>query len=1091
MYSAQCLADLIYTCPDSGHVITHNCSLGSGVHVSYCPRPAAACARLAMETAELSYPSDCEVKRYTADYTVCACKVHPATSGRRSLTDTTESEVLDAVGATDMIASTVFIASDFADTFSAADDLNSANIKSVVVVVVMLGVVWVSGLGAVLYEWTAAMRDKPKDKHSAESEALQSTLTYVDSVIPKVFERRVSLWRRLAVEVAEHHVLFEMATAGKPKERREAIYRCLTALTLMLFLTAVFFDISNPGDDGSCVAYGTAEACVRRRSPFDQSQTYCVWSDDGAGGTAQCAFNSQRMSNKALFYMTVLTTMLTSVAAIPIDYLFGTLKAPTALSLEGSKVSTVVSSVVSGVRRVSNVGLDGVRRASNAGIAMMNPQRVAPEPSPAVTSTVLSYWSGLFSTHGMAATRELPEEVTEVGDAARASITIVSKNATALALGYEGSTRALRTRSMRLSQRGSGSRETSPKHDGKTRPAEFTFAEEDAVDASLLSDVIHQRLLMNSAAETTRVYDAQWGVLTTGDGGYCILPAAATAIEGAVQDSTEEASRLNKLLTNYSIQHAGLEILHMFMLDLLGRNTTAAKVFKEKFGEEFGHSRVVVLFQKYVAAAILVGTNAFFIYFVVLKGFTKGVAWQYQYLVCCLVQMAVDLLLFETVECAWLNFLVPQYVHDEVVSAAEKLRSLTKRMAHQHGDIEEAHSSAVAKFFLNAPAHLFVSVKVAQSLPQLLESMIVSSYRHHLPGEICKTWSHCAVREDNQAVAQRSMWLRFPRWALRGLALALQGFITVPYAYQKVGLRFAQPVVYSGLALVFYTIVVNPVALALLSLAAAAGAAYAARRWWIASAAANSAMAAVGPDSGDMSVDAAFIESDHSSAEDGDETMTEDDNSVVVSSEDSEDDDGGVDSFDAWGVEHYLSDDSGERSDKSNEDHESPAQSPSHSYTHSDEAGFSALEEEDQAVEAPQGLQLSGDEDSSDDLSMDFSADEGAKDWLHSQLLEAVTGTGSSSADMTGSYFGSEGGSENGEDVQEAWDSAPHSEGSIQDEETWDSAHTAVAEADTIVDTVTRAVTGTCGGAEQSAADASSAEEQEDSSSAEEDDWEN
>jgi hypothetical protein len=55
-------------------------------------------------------------------------------------------------------------------------------------------------------------------------------------------------------------------------------------------------------------------------------------------------------------------------------------------------------------------------------------------------------------------------------------------------------------------------------------------------------------------------------------------------------------------------------------------------VFKEKFGEEFEHSRVVVRAQKYMAGAVLVGLNAFFIYYILLKGFQEGLKWQYQYL---------------------------------------------------------------------------------------------------------------------------------------------------------------------------------------------------------------------------------------------------------------------------------------------------------------------------------------------------------------------------------------------------------------------------------------------------------------------------
>merc|ERR1712091_644436 len=99
----------------------------------------------------------------------------------------------------------------------------------------------------------------------------------------------------------------------------------------------------------------------------------------------------------------------------------------------------------------------------------------------------------------------------------------------------------------------------------------------------------------------------------------------------------------------------------------------------------------------------------------------------------------------------------PQYVRKDVLEATLVLRDLVTDIAgpSNGGDIEEQHTTqTVSKFFLNAPAHLFVSVKIAKAMPQLLESVIVSSYRHHLPGKISNTWPHSAV--DNNAEGDNS-----------------------------------------------------------------------------------------------------------------------------------------------------------------------------------------------------------------------------------------------------------------------------------------------------------------------------------------------
>jgi hypothetical protein len=869
-----------YRCPDSGHVIRHNCSEGAGVHVSYCPQPTAACAMLALETAEITTPSTCTVLNSTASHTTCRCTV--STGGparkRRSLA-TTEQQILDDTGATDMLATTVYIASDFADTFNSAGALNHATLSSVLVVVLLLGSVWVAGLSVLAVEWGANWWNPAKEKNAKQSDGVRSILAYVDSIIPKVFERGTSSVRRLVTEVAQHHVLFEIVTADTPAERWFLMMQALTELTLLFFLTAAFFDISQPGDDGTCPHYTAKVSCLERVCPFDYSQTYCTWvgaNIDGAEG--ECLYNNQDMSTKALFYMTVLTTVISSIVSVPIDYQFATLKAPTALSLEGSKVSAVVDTVVSGARRVSN-----------AGLVFFEPARVAPTPSPAVSPTSESSRGRSFlfmqAGDGVVANREIPASIAEVSAAARGSMEIVGRNASTLALGAEGASRALRSRSTRIARR-STTAASSPsnslnKRDGAgvrlAEPTVLTTAgTNDADDGAvlLMQDIVHQRLLMNSSAKETKIYDEQWGVLSDGADTFTIHPEPADCIDAAVRESTKEASRMDRALGNYSLQHAGLEMLHLFMLDLLGRKTIAAKIFREKFGEEFGHSRVVVDKQKYVAAAALLALNAFFIYFVMIKGVQKGRDWQVQYVACCMVQMGVDLLLFETIECAWLNFLVPQYVHEEVASAAEKLRSLTQRIAGLRTDIEEAKPDRdETKFFLNAPAHLFVSTKLARKKPQLLESMIVGSYRHHLPGEICKTWPHCNEIEENQRLTQARTWLSLLRWFLRGLTLSLQLFIGVPFAYQKVALRFAQPVVFSGLALIIYAIFTSVAGLVVIGVCVLAVVEYAVRRWLNS----DETTSTVHPDTDDAE-EPTFIKDDATSS----------DSSVGMSSEDPE-----------------------------------------------------------------------------------------------------------------------------------------------------------------------------------------------------------
>jgi hypothetical protein len=71
-----------YTCPDSGHVVTHNCSRGHGEYNTICPVPKPACAKLNLHSGDATVVSSCSVVDYGATYVTCACDVAPAEERR-------------------------------------------------------------------------------------------------------------------------------------------------------------------------------------------------------------------------------------------------------------------------------------------------------------------------------------------------------------------------------------------------------------------------------------------------------------------------------------------------------------------------------------------------------------------------------------------------------------------------------------------------------------------------------------------------------------------------------------------------------------------------------------------------------------------------------------------------------------------------------------------------------------------------------------------------------------------------------------------------------------------------------------------------
>jgi hypothetical protein len=785
-----------YVCPDSGQVIRHNCSQGAGVHTSHCPSPAPGCAHLDYRSTEVTLPSVCRVVRFDAASTTCACSLRTSAEARRLTSRTTETSILDESGATDMMVSTIFIASNFVDTFDSADELNSpGSVRRVVVVIVMLGMLWIPAIIFIAFDWL-----KPKENNTM-SGSTRKTLSavikvrqYMQTIIPAVYTSDVPFATSMWKELLKHHILLKLLHLPSAHKRRLVIFRTLTVLTFMLFLTAVFFDVSNPGDDGSCMTYSTKSECLRRTSPFDSNRAFCGWN----AADSTCAYNSESMSMTALFYLTVLTTVLTSIATVPVDYCFDILDAATLHILKGSKVADHVLAEARAARERERASGDTQPRKKSMLARLISSQARSMVQKSKKSIFLLSRKSTLSAD--LIANRALTEDFERLAEAAREELPAIAAAAKASII------RSDRLRSERRSQVRQSSVGLAVAHNAVQHrrpavrmeqrgpplavPAEAEFS---------IDDVLLQRECMRDDTEEARVFDSQWGIeqLPGAERKFAFITFAADTILEEVEEVVADAEEVIESLPDYNVKHAGLEILHLFMVDLLGRNTAAARIFKEKFGEDFSDSQVVLVVQKLAAGAILVCANAFFMYFVLLKGTQKGQAWQLQYLVCSIIQVIVDTMVFETTECIWLNFIVPRTVQAEVLAAAAILTATAEATVCPKG------LPISTGYFLNAPTHLFVSARVAKAYPQLLESLIVRSYSNHLPGQICKTWPHCqatgvtaSVVVDHPTITQS---------LVLAAALAMQLCLAVPYLYQRILLRFVQPMVFSAISAMWFT----------------------------------------------------------------------------------------------------------------------------------------------------------------------------------------------------------------------------------------------------------------------------------------------
>ena len=236
------------------------------------------------------------------------------------------------------------------------------------------------------------------------------------------------------------------------------------------------------------------------------------------------------------------------------------------------------------------------------------------------------------------------------------------------------------------------------------------------------------------------LYDSQWGLTPTGTFAtqhqtifYCmkeeIDPIKVLRHEF---DHLREETLLNvKKLEHAPDVEIGMEILHMFILDLLGRDTPVAKIFLAKAEEDFRHSMIISKTMKGFAWFLVILLNFMFVYFSMLRGIQRGLEWQRLYLGACILQFVVEVLFYETSECVFIHFIIPDLARNEVRSVGFAIHQVLQNLWISTNDVPP---------ILNVPSYLYLSVGVANFFPDLLESIIVRSYLTYSPGELAKKW---------------------------------------------------------------------------------------------------------------------------------------------------------------------------------------------------------------------------------------------------------------------------------------------------------------------------------------------------------------
>jgi hypothetical protein len=386
---------------------------------------------------------------------------------------------------------------------------------------------------------------------------------------------------------------------------------------MLMFIMALCYDLQFPQYSETCGTHEDKASCLSEKSLFDSSQSICQWavsteisvaSNSSVGDDMTCRYLEQsgEWNIYAFIVISVVVAMFTSPVNLIVDFLFhDILSAPTADSLKLQKQDTALKRVA---RRVSTVGTEVAnagrrvgRRISQASVEAM--AALAKEGHSRQTlnipeTTMEAHINASVSTgHLVEAIRKKNDSERIDRDRERCQSITFKKRATLTQkrsqekASFEGEVVVRKSEAstsladVDFSMDPRPSPKVSPNETQASKPAEDLFGD-------LWVDIVEQRKLLSRSEQ--ELFDEKWAIDPTGEfykvqkrvgNGYRQLNAEDLIRAELSAVRTESQHKFQKLRFATDM-HIGLELLHLFILDLLGRNSRVAKIFVTKSEQE-------------------------------------------------------------------------------------------------------------------------------------------------------------------------------------------------------------------------------------------------------------------------------------------------------------------------------------------------------------------------------------------------------------------------------------------------------------------------------------------------------------------------
>jgi len=464
-----------------------------------------------------------------------------------------------------------------------------------------------------------------------------------------------------------------------------------------MFVLAMLFDFRYPSDDQSCETFKSEDICLKRRTTFD---TYCEWNSQSL---SPCSFKTPSFDVMAVVLLAWLQLITTVPIKTLINFLFERIiYAATKTTIEEQIKSHQISfrrRVEEQVKRRMSQVASGARRMSNA----LNTVNVS----------------------------DAINEVKRLSMAVKTTITV-----------HSDFVKMRRSFVDTIHQQ----HRNTVRNDKKSNDLVIVLGSSAIDDADEICDNFTKSFTeyRDSLSQVERMkFDRYWSYLINFNDSTITAGGASSSISNSlVRVKPEEISEvrnrhlirfnmifseisavleqskkaLNKL-DNSPPHVAGAEIMKIFLIDLLGRDTNAAIIFERTIEKDLRTVAVVSKYLKVLVIVLMVLLNFYFVYGSILYGRNKDSRWQYKWIAAFLLNLLIDIAYNGILEVIMISYVIPVSIIDETNVMKKKLDQLIQDIASKKDSIIDSDNTT-----FSVTDYLFVSSNVAKKRPDIPES---------------------------------------------------------------------------------------------------------------------------------------------------------------------------------------------------------------------------------------------------------------------------------------------------------------------------------------------------------------------------------